>query len=262
MKPLRAPAFWDDGGWPALALAPIAAVWGWIAGRAMRRPPVTFAAVPVVVVGNFTAGGAGKTPTVAALVALARAVGRRPAILTRGFGGRLAGPVRVDPSRHTAADVGDEPLFHARLAPTIVARDRPAGLALVAECDADLVLLDDGFQNPALARDLALVVVDRGHGIGNGRVIPAGPLRAPLAVQLEGADALVLVDSGEPAAPSLAPLLAAAAARGLPVNALIARIDVDRMTAPDPPNLASAIRCWLYCNIAATICDNDRNVSQ
>lgn len=213
----KAPAFWDGGGWPAWLLAPVGWIWGRIAAWNMTRPPRTLAPVPVIAVGNFTAGGAGKTPTVAALVGLARCAGFVPAVVTRGWGGRLAGPVRVDPSRHRAADVGDEPLLHAHIAPTIVSRDRAAALALLTAAGADLVLLDDGFQNPHLGKDLSLVVVDRGQGIGNGRVIPAGPLRAPLDVQLDRASALVLVDSGEADAPGLAALGAEAARRGLPV---------------------------------------------
>ncbi len=213
----RAPAFWRNGSAAAWILAPAAAVWGAISGWRMRRPPRVHAPIPVIAVGNFTAGGAGKTPTTAALLDLARRAGFSPAVMTRGYGGRLAGPLRVDLSRHDAAEVGDEPLLHARLAPTIVARDRAAGLALLAECGADLVILDDGFQNPRLAKDLALVVVDRGHGLGNGRVMPAGPLRAPLAIQLDHASALVAIAAGETDAPDLAALLAEARHRGLPV---------------------------------------------
>jgi tetraacyldisaccharide 4'-kinase len=126
--------------------------------------------------------------------------------------------LRVDLARHDAAAVGDEALLHAATAPTIVARDRPAGLALLADCGADLVILDDGFQNPTLAKDLALVVVDRGYGVGNGRVIPSGPLRAPLPAQLDRASALVIVAAGEPDDASLAPLLAEAHRRRLPVH--------------------------------------------
>lgn len=213
----RAPAFWQTGGGLSDLLRPVAAVWGAIAAARMVRSPSARAAVPVVAIGNFTAGGAGKTPTTATLVELTRRLGFRPAVLTRGYGGREAGPLLVDSDRHGAADVGDEALLHARRAPTIVARDRAAGLALLKDCGADLVLLDDGFQNPALAKDLSLVVVDRGQGIGNGRVLPAGPLRVPLAVQLDRASALVTVGSGEADAPGLAGLLAEADRRGLPV---------------------------------------------
>lgn len=213
----RAPDFWRSEGGVSRLLGPVAAIWGAVAARRMCEPAKHRAPVPVIAVGNFTAGGAGKTPTTAALVGLARRVGFSPAVVTRGFGGRLAGPLVVDPARHDATQVGDEPLLHARIAPTIVARDRAAALALLGGCGADLVILDDGFQNPTLAKDLSIVVVDRGYGIGNGRVLPAGPLRAPLDIQLDHASALVVIDAGEPDAPSLAPLLAEARRRGLPV---------------------------------------------
>lgn len=215
--PARAPAFWETGGWPSRLLAPVAALWGAVAAARLARPPAVHAPVPVIAVGNFTAGGAGKTPATVALVDLARRAGFSPAVMTRGYGGALAGPLRVDLTRHRAADVGDEALVHARYAPTIVSRDRAAGLRLLADCGADFLILDDGFQNPTLAKDLSLVVVDRGHGIGNGRVIPAGPLRAPLGPQLDHASALVIVDAGEPDAPSLGSLLVEATRRGLPI---------------------------------------------
>lgn len=237
----RAPAFWATGGWPALALAPIAALWGAVAAWNMRRAPTVHASVPVIAVGNFTAGGAGKTPTTAAVVALARAAGFSPAVMTRGFGGALAGPLRVDPTRHSAADVGDEALLHAASAPTIVARDRAAGLALVDRLGVDLVVLDDGFQNPTLAKDLSLVVVDRGFGVGNGRVMIAGPLRAPLAAQFDRASALVVVDTGEAEAPSLKPLLAEARRRGLPV--------LDARMRPRAPERVAGLRVLAFAGI-------------
>ena len=214
---MRAPDFWRKTGGAAFWLAPIGWIWGAVSGWRMRAAPGVHASVPVVAVGNFTVGGAGKTPTTAALIELARRAGFSPVVMTRGYGGRLAGPVRVDPTRHDSAEVGDEPLLHARTAPTIVARDRRQGVRFVETCGADLVLLDDGFQNPTLAKGLSLVVVDRGYGLGNGRVMPAGPLRAPLAVQLARASALVVIDSGEEETTGLAGLLDDARRRGLPV---------------------------------------------
>ncbi|TBW34980.1 tetraacyldisaccharide 4'-kinase [Siculibacillus lacustris] len=225
----RAPRFWTTGGPLALLAAPIAAIWGAVAARRMAAPPRAVAPMPVIVVGNYTAGGAGKTPTVLALVPLLRAAGFTPAILSRGWGGSDTGPRLVDPACDDASRVGDEPLLEAAIAPTVVSRDRIAGLATVAATGADLLILDDGFQNPALARDLRLVVVDAGVGIGNGRVIPAGPLRAPLGVQLAATDLILLVASDEPPAASVAPLRAAAAARGVPVLGarLVARAPED-----------------------------------
>jgi tetraacyldisaccharide 4'-kinase len=162
-------------------------------GRAGARAPV-----PVICIGNFTAGGAGKTPTALAVAALLSARGERPAFLSRGYGGRLAGPVLVDPHRHTARDVGDEPLLLVRAAPAILARDRPAGAALAAERGASVVIMDDGLQNPSLAKDLALAVVDGATGIGNGLTLPAGPLRAPMPAQWAAIDAVLVIGKGEP----------------------------------------------------------------
>jgi tetraacyldisaccharide 4'-kinase len=170
-------------------------------------------AVPVVCIGNLTVGGAGKTPTAIAVARLLAAAGRRPFLLSRGYGGRLAGPVQVDLKSHRAADVGDEPLLLARAAPTIVARDRVAGAAAAIAGSAGAIVMDDGFQNPALKKDLSIVVVDARRGVGNGKVFPAGPLRAPLDAQLACAHAALLIGTGSGADP----LTAAAKARGLPV---------------------------------------------
>ncbi len=162
-------------------------------GRAPRfRPPV-----PVVCVGNFVVGGAGKTPTALVLARLARGRGLKSGYLTRGYGGSARGPLLVDPARHSSGDVGDEPLLLAAAAPTMVSADRIAGAKALVDLGVDIIIMDDGFQNPSLAKDLALVCIDAGVGIGNGMVTPSGPLRAPLAVQLRKADALVLIGEGE-----------------------------------------------------------------
>jgi len=197
---MRAPDFWQRDGWPARMLAPLAAAWT-LGGAARRRRAVPWRApVPVVCVGNLTLGGTGKTPTVLALAHLLRAQGRRPAILSRGYGGRLAGPVRVDPSSHRAADVGDEPLLLAAAAPVYVARDRKAGAQAALAAGADILLMDDGFQNPSLEKTLSLVVVDGAAGFGNRRVFPAGPLREPVAAGFARAHALVMVGADARAA--------------------------------------------------------------
>jgi len=206
---MRAPAFWWRGpSWAAALLAPASALYGAIAARRMAQPGRA-AGVPVVCIGGLTLGGAGKTPT-------ALAVGRlladqQPVFLTRGYGGALPGPVTVDPARHSARDVGDEALLLARVAPTVVARDRAAGAAAARTAGARIIVMDDGFHSPAVAKDVALVVVAADHGIGNGRVFPAGPLRAPLGAQLAKAHALVVIGEGTGAMPVLAP------ARSLPV---------------------------------------------
>ncbi|MDP3547573.1 MAG: tetraacyldisaccharide 4'-kinase [Phreatobacter sp.] len=195
---MKAPAFWSDPDalWGRL-LAPLGALVGAVTLARMRRegarPPV-----PVVCVGNPTVGGSGKTPTVQWLAALLAGQGHRPMILSRGYGGRLEGPVTVAPGRHCPADVGDEPLLHAARWPTVVSRDRLAGAVLAAGQGASVIVMDDGFQNPSLAKDLSILVVDAASGLGNGRVLPAGPLRAPFAPQLAMADALLLVGEGAP----------------------------------------------------------------
>lgn len=210
---MRAPSFWwRDGAAAAKLLAPFAALYGAVAARRLTRRGRA-AGVPVLCVGNLTLGGAGKTPTVMAIARMLIAAGAKPFVLTRGYGGRLAGPVQVDPSRHTARDVGDEPLLLARLAPTIVARDRVAGAEAARASGASVVVMDDGFQNPSLAKDLSILVVDARRGIGNGAVFPAGPLRAPLDAQIARAQVLLMIgdDSGADA------LAADARAQGLAV---------------------------------------------
>ncbi len=177
-------------------LAPVAHVWGFIAERRLRADEAYRCSLPVICVGNFTAGGTGKTPLSIKIARELARCGERPAILTRGYGGRHVGPHRVDPALDVAADVGDESLLLARHARTVVARRRAAGAQMI-EADAGqtpptVIIMDDGFQNPALHKDLSIVVVDGRRGFGNERVIPAGPLRAPLAAQLERADALVV----------------------------------------------------------------------
>jgi tetraacyldisaccharide 4'-kinase len=154
------------------------------------------AGIPVLCVGNYHMGGAGKTPTVLALAKILRELGERPVVLSRGYGGKLRGPVMVDPARHNATDVGDEPLMMASHLPVVVARERIDGVALARSQRASVILMDDGFQNPAIAKDGSLIVIDGIRGIGNGKVFPAGPLRAPLPPQLARTDALVVVGGG------------------------------------------------------------------
>jgi len=210
-----APVFWWEPKPTALARAlwPVAKVWGALAERRMLRPPVYRAPVPVICVGNFVVGGAGKTPTAIALARLARGRGLRPGLLSSGYGGAARMALLVDATFHTAEEVGDEALLLAAVAPTVVARDRAAGARRLVEEKVDVIIMDDGFQNPALALDLALVVVDAASGIGNGLTMPSGPLRLPLTPQMRRADALLVVGDGEGAAP----LIRAAARAGRPV---------------------------------------------
>lgn len=198
---LSAPRFWWRGGCAGPLLSPLGAAVGQVAAHRLKKPPKARLSVPVICIGNPTVGGAGKTPTAIAVSEILRAAGRHPAFLLRGYGGRLAGPVVVNPAHHTAREVGDEALLLAGHGPTVVSGDRVAGGRLAVAAGADVVVMDDGFQNPALFKDFSALVVDAGAGVGNGRVTPAGPLRAPLAPQLSKADALILIGGGDKAAP-------------------------------------------------------------
>jgi tetraacyldisaccharide 4'-kinase len=192
----RAPRFWNRKGPTALALWPASRFWGGVVARRMARPPLFWPSVPVLCVGNYTTGGEGKTPTAIELARLAVEEGLRPGFLSRGHGGAEPGPVLVG-ERDTAYRVGDEPLLLARVAPTVVSRDRPAGAQLlVAKSGIDIIIMDDGFQNPSLGKDISFVAADAEGGFGNGLVLPAGPLRAPLYAQLQRTDALVLIGEG------------------------------------------------------------------
>jgi tetraacyldisaccharide 4'-kinase len=142
-------------------------------------------------------GGAGKTPAAIWIAGELKRRGRRPAFLSRGYGGRIRGPHIVDAAQDISADVGDEPLLLARTAPTVVCRDRALGAQLIEALDADVIVMDDGLQNPSIIKDLSIGVVDAATGIGNGLVIPAGPLRAPLAAQLPLVRAILSIASGE-----------------------------------------------------------------
>ncbi|HET6223437.1 MAG TPA: tetraacyldisaccharide 4'-kinase, partial [Dongiaceae bacterium] len=210
---MREPGFWHGpASLNAHLLKPLAALYGAIAAQRLRREGLN-AGIPVLCVGNYHVGGAGKTPTVLAMAKLLRELGETSVVLSRGYGGKLAGPVKVDPVRHAASDVGDEPLMLADALPVVVSRKRADGVPLARAQGATVILMDDGFQSPAVVKDASLIVIDSERGLGNGQVFPAGPLRAPLRPQLARTDALIIVGNGRAAEPVAAEI----AAQGKPV---------------------------------------------
>ena len=202
---MRAPSFWygTTRGARTLSslLAPLGALYGYSVERKERGARPLRLGIPVICVGNLTAGGSGKTPIAIAIARMLAARGAKPVFLSRGYGGRLKGPLQVETVRHTAEDVGDEPLLLAAQAATIVARSRAEGARLAVSIGASAIVMDDGFQNFELAKDLSFVVVDAGSGFGNGRLIPAGPLRESIRHGLARADAVVFVGDGIPEMP-------------------------------------------------------------
>ena len=194
---MRAPDFWTAGGPLATLLAPLGRLYGasvaWKAARARPFDP----GVPVICVGNLTAGGSGKTPIAIAIAKTLMARGSRPWFLTRGYGGSEKGPVQAT-RMHSAAQMGDEALLLTRAAPTIVARDRAAGAQAAVKKGADVIVMDDGHQNFTLRKTLSLVVVDGASGFGNGRMIPAGPLRETVSRGLARADGVIIMGDGAP----------------------------------------------------------------
>ena len=194
---MRAPDFWNRGGAAATLLAPLGALHGLsVAWKAHHAKPYR-APAKVVCVGNLTAGGSGKTPVALAIAGLLRAKGQKVFFLTRGYGGSEAGPAEVKPGDR-AEQMGDEALLLSQAAPTIVARDRARGAALAGARGADVIVMDDGHQNFAVAKDLSIVVVDGESGFGNGRMIPAGPLRESVRQGLKRADAVIVMGRGNP----------------------------------------------------------------
>ncbi len=189
---MRAPEFWGRDGVVPRLLSPLAALYAGVTAWRVARPGWE-APMPVLCIGNAGVGGSGKTTVALDLAARLIARGRRVAFLTRGYGGRLAGPLRVDALRHGAAEVGDEALLLAAAAPTYLGADRGRAAQMALAQGAEVLVLDDGLQNPSLRKTRSLLVIDGAAGFGNGRVIPAGPLREPVAAAARRCAAAVLI---------------------------------------------------------------------
>ena len=192
---MHAPYFWqpDKGGILAQLLAPLGWVYGFATKTKLAMTTPWVSPVPVLCIGNLIAGGAGKTPVALDLGRRLIAKGKNVHFLSRGYGGCEKGPLLVDPGVHTHTRVGDEPLLLAGLAPTWVSRERRAGCMAAAQAGADLIIMDDGFQNPYIAKNFSIIVVDGGYGFGNAKMIPAGPLRESISAGLGRADACVII---------------------------------------------------------------------
>ena len=213
-KQVPGEGWWTPPGWRH-SFSWLGLPYGYLTTRRMHLPPDRTASLPVVCIGNFVAGGSGKTPVALAVARELRKLDLKPVFLTRGYLGQTKGPLLVDEELHTSTDVGDEALLLTRSEWTVVAADRPSGAECAAWLGADVVVMDDGFQNPSLKKDLSIIVVDGRVGVGNGLVLPVGPLRAPLRSQLPLADMILVVG---PVGPQATKVVRRAARFGIPIT--------------------------------------------
>ncbi|KZL18744.1 Tetraacyldisaccharide 4'-kinase [Pseudovibrio axinellae] len=196
---MNAPEFWwtSNSTWQSRLLSPLSALYGYFSAKRFGNKPRYKADKPVICIGNFTAGGTGKTPFALALNALLLEAGHKPGFLLRGYGGTNKGPLVVDQCSFAAEEVGDEALLLARRGPTVISADRVAGAKLLEQQDISVIIMDDGFQNPSLHKDFSIVLLDAKTGIGNAKCIPAGPLRMPFEKQLPSVSLLMVIGEGE-----------------------------------------------------------------
>lgn len=205
---MKAPSFWQSKNPVSSALLPLSLLYGFATKMRSKLTHPTKLSVPIICIGNLTAGGAGKTPVALHIGNLLKEKNIRAFYLSRGYGGKLAGPVLVDPKKHTAQDVGDEPLLLAEVLPTVVSKNRLQGAKFAVEQGATAIVMDDGFQNSSLVKTLSLLVIDGKYGFGNGRMLPAGPLREPPEAALARAGAAIVID-GNIALPPQLPVISA-----------------------------------------------------
>ena len=236
------PRFWQSKTHPvSLAFLPVSYLYAGLEALNRKLTHAQHPGKPVICVGNLTAGGAGKTPTVQWVTHWLTQENRRPAVLSRGFGGSLKGPLHVDPTQHSAAQVGDEPLMLADTCAVYICADRHQSLRLAAQDGHAVMVKDDGFQNPSMTHHFNLIVIDGATGIGNGRLLPAGPLRQPLSIALKRLDALLVI--GAASHSSLEPLMKSVEAMGKPIF-------TGEIKPQSPKPKKSGARVHAFCGIA------------
>lgn len=192
---MRTPSFWQTRNIMALTLLPASIVYQCITSLRNRFTKPVKISVPILCIGGLTAGGAGKTPVCLHIGELCKERGINAWFVSRGYKGKLQGPIQVKPSEHTAYDVGDEPLLLARVLPTVIAKDRVLGAQFAAKAGAELIIMDDGFQNPSIHKDISILVADGTLMFGNEYIIPAGPLREPVTSGLKRSDGIIIINS-------------------------------------------------------------------